>query len=320
VNPSGASEIDAGTMAEQRKWQPVSSVESLSRRAAMLRRARTYFEENDVLEVETPILSRNAVSDPHIASIEVDLQLDRSRSWFLHTSPEYFMKRLLCAGFPDIYQICKVFRDSEYGRHHEPEFTMVEWYRLGFELNAIMHDTIDFISRIVDSNCFKGPPDILNYGQAFSDIVGVDYKAVDTATRDQLLVDKLAPELPTDRLTLLYHYPADQAALARICPEDASVADRFELFAGSVELANGYVELVDADEQIDRFNRDQRDRAAAGKPQRPIDEDFIAALKSGLPACAGVAVGFDRVHMLNERADDIRQVLSFGFQPGNKHG
>jgi lysyl-tRNA synthetase class 2 len=286
----------------------------------MLKRAREYFEKRNVLEVDTPALSRFAVSDPHIESIEVDLRLAPGQDWFLQTSPEYFMKRLLAAGYPDIYEICKVFRDSEDGRHHQPEFTLVEWYRLGLGLNDIIQDAADFISCLVDGDRLREAPRSLSYRQAFQDYAGEEYAECDRASLDLMLVEKVLPQFPSDRLTILYHYPANQAALARICPDDASVADRFEVFAGSLELANGYVELVDATEQAERFGNDLTSRKAEGKSIRPLDNGFLAALESGLPACAGVAVGFDRLMMLNTRVDDIRSVLTFPFDRRLQHG
>ena len=320
----------------QANWQPLSSVASTSRRAATLKRARIFFEERNILEVDTPILSRFATSDPQIESIGVTLQLDPGKPWFLQTSPEYCMKRLLSAGYPDIYEICKVFRDAEAGRYHQPEFTMVEWYRLNFGLHDIMQDTLEFITTLVDAKRFDKAPMLLSHAEAFAEFAGIDSSTADIATLsaaaaaddqlkqslgdsrddwlDLLLAEKISSKFPTDRLTALCHYPASQAALARICPDDASVADRFEVFAGDLELANGYVELVDAKEQSSRFEADQSARKLAGRPQRPIDRAFIAALASGLPACAGVAVGFDRVHMLNEGANDIRHALSFAFE------
>lgn len=328
-------------MNTQPTWQPLSSVASALRRAAMLQRARAFFAERNILEVDTPILSRFAVSDPHIESIEVTLQLDPGKPWFLQTSPEYCMKRLLSAGYPDIYEICKVFRDAEAGRYHQPEFTMVEWYRLDFDLNDIMQDALEFITTLVDAKRFDKAPMLLSYAEAFSEFAGIDSSTADIETLaaaaavddqlkeslgdrrddwlDLILAEKISRKFPTDRLTALCHYPASQAALSRICPDDASVADRFEVFAGDLELANGYVELVDVKEQSSRFEADQSARKQAGKPQRPIDSAFIAALASGLPACAGVSVGFDRVHMLNEGADDIRQALSFAFEGRNEN-
>ena len=302
----------------------------------MLRRARDFFDQRFVLEVDTPILSRFAVSDAQIESVEAKLVLDAGTSWYLQTSPEYCMKRLLCSGYPDIYQICKVFRDAESGRHHQPEFTMVEWYRLNYGLSEIMQETVDFITIVSGENHTVKRPLFLSYVEAFSDFAGIDCSVADAETLANLLdadddlrasvgdghtdwlnlvlAEKISPKFPTDRLTVLHHYPADQAALARISPDDASVADRFEVFAGPLELANGYVELLDPKEQMDRFERDQESRQRADRPQRPIDELFVGALQSGLPACAGVAVGFDRLHMLNEGIDDIRQTLCFPFE------
>jgi lysyl-tRNA synthetase class 2 len=307
----------------------------------MLNRARAFFTERNILEVDTPILSRFAVSDPHIESIEITLQLDPGKSWFLQTSPEYCMKRLLSAGYPDIYEICKVFRDAEAGRYHQPEFTMVEWYRLDFGLNDIMQDALEFITTLVEPKRFDKAPMVLSHAEAFSEFAGIDSSTADIETLvaaaaaddqlkqslgdrrddwlDLILAEKISRKFPTDRLTALCHYPASQAALSRICPDDASVADRFEVFAGDLELANGYVELIDAKEQSSRFEADQSTRKKAGRQQRPLDRAFVAALASGLPACAGVSVGFDRVHMLNEGADDIRQALSFAFEGRNEN-
>jgi lysyl-tRNA synthetase class 2 len=251
------------------------------------------------------------------------------------------MKRLLSAGYPDIYEICKVFRDAEAGRYHQPEFTMVEWYRLDFGLNDIMQDTLEFITTLVDAKRLNKAPMLLSHAEAFAEFAGIDSSTADIETLaaaaaaddqlkqslgdrrddwlDLILAEKISRKFPTDRLTALCHYPASQAALSRICPDDASVADRFEVFAGDLELANGYVELVDAKEQSSRFEADQSARKLAGRPQRPIDRAFIAALASGLPACAGVSVGFDRVHMLNEGTGDIRQALSFAFEGRNEN-
>ena len=318
-----------------------ADIASSSRRAAMLKRARDFFEQRNVLEVDTPILSRFAVSDPQIESIEVSLALDTKSSWFLQTSPEYCMKRLLSAGYPDIYEICKVFRDGESGRHHQPEFTMVEWYRLDFTLKEIMQETVDFVSCVLEKERIKEPPVFLSYAQAFSEFAGVDYSTANAGTLADLLeadddlrtslgdqreewlnlvlAEKVSSQFLSDRLTVLHHYPASQAALARICPEDASVADRFEVFAGPIELANGYVELLDANEQMERFEVDQNKRELFGRPRRPIDDEFVAALKSGLPPCAGVAVGFDRLQMLNEGTDDIRLTLNFPIELRDRH-
>jgi lysyl-tRNA synthetase class 2 len=251
------------------------------------------------------------------------------------------MKRLLSAGYPNIYEIGKVFRDGEFGRRHQPEFTMVEWYRLDFTLKEMMQETVEFISCVIDEDRMTKPPVFLSYAQAFSDFAGVDCSTADAAIladlleadddlrtslgdqrddwRNLVLAEKISSQFPADRLTVLHHYPASQAALARICPDDASVADRFEIFAGPLELANGYVELLDPDEQMQRFEVDQNRREQFGRPRRPIDDEFVAALKSGLPPCAGVAVGFDRLHMLNEGIDDIRLTLNFPIELRDRH-
>ena len=323
-------------MTSSQSWQPSSSIETSSRRAALLRRARDFFEQRSVLEVDTPILSRFAVSDTQIESIEARLVLDPGATWYLQTSPEYCMKRLLSSGYPSIYQICKVFRDAESGKQHQPEFTMVEWYRLDYVLAEIMQETIDFIMTVIDDRYASKQPLYLSYAQAFSDFAGIDCSLADTDSLESLLdadddlrasvgdghtdwlnlvlTEKISPMFPADQLTVLHHYPAEQAALARISPDDDSVADRFEVFAGPLELANGYVELLDANEHIERFERDQESRQRAGKLQRPIDELLVGALHSGLPACAGVSVGFDRLLMLNEGIDDIRRTLCFPFE------
>lgn len=307
----------------------------------MLQRARAFFEQRNVLEVDTPILSRFPVSDPQIDSMQAGLAMDPGTPWYLQTSPEFFMKRLLCAGYPDIYEICKVFRDSEIGRYHQPEFTMVEWYRLNFALRDIMQETVEFIACVVDEARITMPPVYFSYAQAFTELAGIDCSTADAETLADLmdadddlrasvgdrrtdwlnlvLAEKLSSGFASDRLSVVYHYPADQAALARLCPEDDAVADRFEVFAGSLELANGYVELLDAKEQKRRFESDRAIREQAGRPRRQIDDQLMAALEAGLPACAGVAVGFDRLHMLNEAADDIRRTLSFPFERRDRH-
>lgn len=317
-------------------WRPACSVETARRRAAMLARARAFFAARDVLEVETPAMSPAAVSDTHLESIEAHLVLDPGNPQYLRTSPEFAMKRLLCAGFPDIYEIGRVFRDGEAGARHQPEFTMVEWYRLGFGLREIIADTLEFLVALLDERHLARPAEQLDYRDAFRRFAGLDpfdapIAALAAAAGaderlsaalgdrrddwlDLVLATRIAPQFPADGLTVLRHYPASQAALARLCPADLAVADRFEVFRGELELANGFVELRDATEQSERIERDQAQRRAAGLPVRPRDERFLAALFHGLPPCAGVAVGFDRLVMINEMADDIRSTRTFAFE------
>lgn len=308
-------------------WRPAAGPDSAVRRADLLARARDFFARQGVLPVDVPILGETAVTDPNIECLRVP-----GHGW-LQSSPEYMMKRLLAAGYPDIYSIGRVFRDGEAGRRHLREFTMIEWYRKGFGLEAIIRDTCRFVTDVLDTPPGEMPVTVLEYRSAFleasgadpltcpieklAEIAGAGAPLADTlgddrdAWLDLVLATVIAPAWPPGRITILKHYPASQAALARLCPSDASVADRFELFAGGLELANGYVELLDADEQAARIERDQQVRARRNLPDTAADDNLLAALKHGLPACAGVALGFERLHMVAAGADEIREVVSF---------
>jgi len=297
--------------------------------------ARRFFAERAVLEVDTPLLSRTTVSDPHIESVASTLGRKPGRSYFLQTSPEFFMKRLLCAGYPDIYQICKAFRDGEAGRRHSPEFTLVEWYRRSFSMRQIMEETVAFIAALIEPRRTTTPPGFIEYRDAFgryadvdpqqspvdalAEAAGADRRMIQSLGEDRdawldlLLTMRVVPQFATGGLTVLYHYPASQAALARLCPTDSALADRFEVFYGDLELANGFVELGDANEQARRFERDRSLRRQRDQPVHSADRRLIAALQAGLPECAGVAVGFDRLLMIDGMSQDIRQVQSFAF-------
>jgi lysyl-tRNA synthetase class 2 len=301
----------------------------------MLRRLRDHFENSDVLEVDTPALSFAATSDVQIESLEVHSVLSNA-PLYLHTSPEFCMKRLLASGFPDIYSICRVFRDGEVGRRHQPEFTMVEWYRLGFELKDIIEDALKTIASALDDPKALSDAAIVDYDDVFAGTLSVSPRTssidelADAADADNdlraalgnerdgwldlLLSTRIAPTFLQDRLTVIRHYPATQSALARICPADAGVADRFEVFFGSLELANGYVELADAPTQAKRLAADLATRKQRGKRLRPLDESLIAALQAGLPPCAGVAMGLERLQMVHDKTDDIRNVVPFIFE------
>ena len=315
------------------RWQPSAGPEVARTRAKMLERVRRYFKDCDVLEVDTPALSRYAGSDPNIDSLAVQSQFgDRL---FLHSSPEFCMKRLLAGGYPDIYSVCRVFRDGESGKRHTPEFTMIEWYRLGFELDEIIDDTTRFISACIDDTALVENVLRLEYEDAFRTAVGIDplgapveslADCVDAdahlrrevgddrdAWLDLIMSTVVAPGFEKNRLTVVQHYPASQAALARLCPADARVSDRFEVFYGDIELANGYVELTDAEEQRKRVDADLARREQLGRRTDPWDRHLIAALESGLPECAGVAVGLERLQMVFDKTDDIRDVMTFGF-------
>lgn len=315
-------------------WRPSSGPDAAESRAALQRRLRIHFENSGALSVDTPALSAHAVSDTQIESLEVSSALSYA-PLYLHTSPEFHMKRLLAAGYPDIYSICRVFRDGEAGRNHQPEFTMVEWYRLGMGLTEIVVDTINAIIAALDWSQSSGQVNMLSYRPTISSWCGVDpldasIDELATAANaddelraalgdnrddwlDLLIATRVIPKFPDDRLTVLTHYPASQAALARLCPDDERVADRFEVFLGPIELANGYVELTDADEQAARIETDQAERRGRNRVTRPHDKNLLAALEHGLPACAGVAMGLERLQMIHDGTDDIRDVITFAF-------
>ncbi len=317
-------------------WRPAAGVQAARDRAAMMRRIRDYFDLEDVLEVDTPSLSNSAVSDTQIESFEIPTSLVSQRPMYLHTSPEFCMKRLLCAGFPDIFSICRVFRDGESGLRHQPEFTMIEWYRLGLGLDSIIDDTLRMIQAALTTAVLSDEPIQFEYRDCFVDNANVDpltatteeladAAGADAGLRqsigeerddwlDLILTTRVAPCFEPHRLTVLRHYPASQAALARLCPNDSRVADRFEVFIGAIELANGYVELVDAEEQAARIERDNEERRRRRRTVRPHDSKLLAALEAGLPACAGVAVGFERLQMIVADTEDMRDVITFSFE------
>lgn len=317
-------------------WRPAATVQAAKNRAAMLRRLRACFEAADVLEVNTPALNPCAVSDPQIESLEIQTSRVSQRPMFLHTSPEFCMKRLLSAGYPDIFSICRVFRDGEYGKRHQPEFTLIEWYRLGFGLHDIIDDTLRLIDGALNTAVPKKKPQQHDYRDIFLRTTNVDpftatidelasAAGADSELRksvsnerddwlDLIMATRVGPAFEKDRLTVVRHYPASQAALARLCPDDPLVADRFEVFFGPLELANGYVELTDALQQSNRMHTDDEKRRRHNLKVRPHDQSLLAALESGLPASAGVAMGLERLQMIHDGTDDIHDVISFPFE------
>ncbi len=314
-------------------WQPSADIASLKQRGALIRKIRDFFYQRDVLEVETPNLSQASVSDMHLASFSTQFigpGYGQGLPLYLQTSPEYAMKRLLAAGSGAIFQIAKAFRNEESGRYHNPEFTMLEWYRPGFTHFELM-DEIDELMQLI-LNC--APANKLTYQMAFQQVLGLDPLTAtladlkqlcnkhgfehiaqyeqDPDTLLQLLFSmKVEPEIGQNEPCFIYDFPASQAALAKISDIDNKVALRFELYYKNMELANGFNELTDASEQKLRFNKDNEKRHALGLPQVSIDENFIAAIESGLPACSGVALGIDRLMMLALDKNNIQDVLSF---------
>jgi lysyl-tRNA synthetase class 2 len=274
-------------------WRPSCSLAALEARAALLAEIRGFLAARGVLEVQTAALASHAVTDLNIHSIEV------LPGGFLQTSPEYQLKRLLAAGAPDIYQLGPVFRAGEAGRLHNPEFTLLEWYRLGFDDAALR----DEVAALVDLVLGPAPYHV----HAYADLVG-DLEA-EPAALDLALVEAI--DAFGGGRHFITRYPASQAALARLHRDDPSVAARFELVVEGVELANGYHELTDAREQRRRFAQDIEARRRAGLVEPTIDERFLAALDAGLPDCAGVALGVDRLLMLKLGAESLAEVLAF---------
>jgi elongation factor P--(R)-beta-lysine ligase len=310
-------------------WSPTATRETLVKRAELLAEVRRFFATRNVLEVETPILSLAATTDLNIHSFTGMLDVPGlAGSFYLQTSPEFAMKRLLAAGSGPIYQIARVFRAGERGRWHNSEFTLLEWYRPGYDHLALM----DELDELLHTAVRFGPSRRTSYQTAFLDHAELDPLAASSeelqavATRlgmreakeqardvllDFILSVAVAPHLGVDGPEYLYEYPASQAALARLSPRDPRVAERFELYLHGVELANGFHELTDPDEQAERFAADRRRRADLGLPDRPTDERLLAALRHGLPACAGVAVGIDRLLLCTLGLRHIDEVLTF---------
>ena len=315
------------------KWQPGASLDTLRRRAAMLSCVREFFEQRSVLEVDVPVMGKATVTDLNIDSIVTSVVGELG---YLQTSPEYFMKRLLASGSGDIYFMGKAFREGEIGIKHNPEFTMLEWYRCGWDDHQLMAEVAELIRLLL-----RGEKDIsidvnkLSYSDCFFDHLGFDPHGADLRAL-QLLAAKLASDSWIDEtrancldlifssqvepylaegITIIYDYPECQAALAQISSNRAgqNVSRRFEAFVNGVEIANGYLELIDAGEQAVRLERDSKARERLKKPAVDIDQKFLAALNSGVPACAGVAIGLDRLLMGALGVDSIDQVLAFSW-------
>lgn len=314
-------------------WQPTSSHQARLARASLLRTIRQFFDARGVLEVETPLLSHGTVTDVNLDAFSTQFAFSRHgtpASLYLQTSPEYAMKRLLCAQSGPIYQICKAFRHEDAGRWHNPEFTMLEWYRPGFD----HFDLIDEVDALLRSSIDAPAATRQSYQQVFLQHLRIDPLTADRAMlidamrRHEINIDE-PQQLSTDSLLQLlfsmviepaigqhapafvYGFPASQAALARINNDDPRTADRFELFYQGAELANGFFELSDADEQRRRFGQDNAQRLASGLPARPVDTHLLDALSQGMPSCSGVALGVDRLLMLHLGTRHIQDVLNF---------
>jgi lysyl-tRNA synthetase class 2 len=314
----------------------MSTFDAIRLRASLYATLRVFFAERGVLEVETPVLSRAGNTDPNIASFSLEFsgRTDGApRTRWLRTSPEFPLKRLLAAGLGDCYELGRVFRDGEAGGRHNPEFTMLEWYRVGRDHRWLANETVDVVRTALALVGRNVQVVDLAYRDLFRSRLGLDPATASDAelqnalgdvvidpeglTRDDwldlLITHRLQPDFDADTVHIVHDYPASQCALARIRPGDPPVAERFEVFLGALELANGYHELCDAAEQRARFERDRAVRAARGQVLPPVDDALLAALERGLPACAGVALGVDRLMMAMVGTDRIADVLAFDF-------
>lgn len=318
-------------------WQPSASINTLKARAQFVASIRQFFANKGVWEVETPILSNNTVTDLHLDAFNTLFDFDecgKPTPLFLQTSPEFAMKRLLAADSGAIYQITKAFRHESAGRFHNPEFTMLEWYRPEFDDKKLMAELDELLQSIMNTQ----PALYISYQQAFIQYLSFDPLDISLIELKQIIAQhsddqwlqqesnpdtllqwlfsmKVEPLLGRDEQQVVpcfvYDFPASQASLAKINQQDKRTAHRFELYYQGVELANGFYELQDKDEQQRRFNADNQLRLNAGLVEKPIDHNLLAALESGLPNCAGVAVGIDRLFMLKHNLQHINQAISF---------
>lgn len=325
----------------QDDWRPTASWATLQQRARALAAIRTFFAARGLLEVETPALLQHAVTDPQLHNLPV--RHGNRRTLFLHTSPEFHMKRLLAAGAPDIWQLARVYRDGEVGRHHEPEFALIEWYRHGFSLRQLADESCALVEHLAQAlpataAVPRSPPVHWRYQQLFQDALALDPLAASAAELedcarallgercalppgvgdsdatlwlDLLMTHVVQPRLASTFLAVVSGYPASQAAWARLDPVDARVAERFEVYLCGIEVANGYHELTDPAEHRRRLAADRGARTRLGLPDVVPDSHFLAAIDHGLPDCAGVAVGLDRVLMVLAGLPDLRSVVAF---------
>ena len=314
-------------------WQPSASIASLKSRARIMATIRQFFEQRQVMEVETPTLSQTTVTDVHLHTFEttfVGPGFADGKRLYMQTSPEFHMKRLLCAGSGAIYQMSKAFRNEESGRHHNPEFTMLEWYQPDYDHMTLINEVDELLQIVLGTQSC----DIITYQQLFMTYLKLDPLSADIemirdvalsydfgdfvvteSNKDTLLqclfCFVIEPQIGLEKPIAVYNFPASQAALAQLDSTDERVARRFEFYYRGIELANGFHELQDATEQLDRFKQDNRERQQDGLVEQPIDYRLIEALAHGLPNCAGVALGIDRLVMLALKQSHIQDVISF---------
>ncbi|MGR8941744.1 MAG: EF-P lysine aminoacylase EpmA [Gammaproteobacteria bacterium] len=319
-------------------WRPTCSIEFLRQRAHLLRQIREYFWQQGVLEVETPLLSQTVGTDPQLAFFSTEFDFAPFRqTLYLQTSPEFAMKRLLAAGSGSVYQICKAFRNGEAGRFHNPEFTLLEWYRVGYRLSDLMDDCEALIGTLFAGHRPLPKAQRFSYASLFEEYTGLtatdfNVRAYNTYAManglpeaasvcgdnhstwlDFLFSHKIQPHLGHNALCMVYGYPACQSSLARLNEEDPSITDRVELFLDGMELGNGFYELADANEQERRFDHELMIRRRDNLPLGSKDKRLIMALAAGLPDCSGIAIGIDRLLMALHNTPSIEDVISFSI-------
>lgn len=317
-------------------WTPSCLLEQLQQRAQLLSTIRQFFNDRGVLEVETPLLSHGIGTDPQLAFFSTEYYFQpKAEMLYLQTSPEFAMKRLLAAGCGSIYQICKAFRNGESGRFHNPEFTLLEWYRSGFDLFQLMAEIDQLINAVLSPYGLLQKTRTVSYQAVFEHYTGLnplvfslsDYSdyaeqnGMPEATSicadshalwlDFIFSHRVQPNLGDQGLCMVYGFPACQSSLARINADNPAVTDRVEIFIQGVELGNGFYELTDAEEQERRFDREIDFRQRNGLPKADKDQRLLDALASGLPDCAGMAIGLDRLLMIQAGVGSINQVLAF---------
>jgi len=313
-------------MTSDNLWQASASSEVIIKRACLLRQVRDFMLKREILEVDTPSLSHFGISDPYIQSMTTSCASDKEEILYLHTSPEFCMKRLLASGLGSIYQIAHVFRNEESGKRHNTEFSMLEWYRTGFDYYQLMDEVGELLLEIG-----LQAPDKMTYAEAFEQTIQVDPHKIDSRELQKLckqhgwdaslddrhaLLDFLFSEVVIKTMNrakplIIYDYPECMSALATLKLSDPIVSERFELFIAGMEIANGFNELSDANEQLQRFEKELATRRSLGLAEAPIDKRFLAALEAGLPECAGVAIGIERLLMVLSEKDDINAVSTF---------
>jgi len=322
-------------------WQPSAEIDTLKKRSHLLQKVRAFFLARGVTEVDVPVLMRHSVTDVHLDSVAAQVNLpgrSETETYYLQTSPEFAMKRLLCAGSGDIFYLGKAFRDGDLSSRHQVEFTMLEWYRVGFSLADLIDEVVSLIQSVLSTALEPLEVEKMSYQAAFSKYAGIDdvfsadtarFRTVlekrgvpkviglteqETSLWEQLvLTEVIEPQLGQDKISCLSHFPASQAALSKVNPQSPQVCERFEVYVDGLELANGYDELQDRAAHVARFRENQRQRKQMHKSEMSMDESLLTALDFGLPQTSGVALGFDRLAMLALRKQRIDQVIPFAL-------